>query len=180
MVRCHGDCMDILNRADAHCISKLLLSFPARRDLLFGLCLRFRSAKEILLYDSTTNPLIPKTKLSHLKETIQPFDWHRGKDLYTHLLEEKAWWISWGEEQQKKGRVNYTEDFSLFKPEKITRVELAITPETSKIYGFIEKQFTGNEFLTPNGVANSSSRNTRRRRAFVRNSTFSKQRTTAT
>lgn len=174
---CDRRCTDIVNRADAHRITKLLLSCPGCRDPLYRLYLGFPSAKEILLYDSTTNPLITKTELSHLKQTIQPFDWQRGKDLYTHFLEEKAFWISVGEKNKRKYGKNLFEDAYLFKPEKLTRVELAITPETSKIYGFMEKQFTGNEFLNPNSMANSSSRHTRRRRAVGRKSASSKKRT---
>jgi hypothetical protein len=168
--------MEILNWTDVHRVTKLLLSFPGRRDPLHSLYLRFPFVKEILLYDATTNPLIAKTELSHLKQTIQPFDWHRGKDLYTHFLEEKALWISLGEQNKRTYGKNLFEDAHLFKPEKLTRVELAVTPETSKIYGFMKKQFTANEFLTPNSMANSSSRHTRRRRAVGRKSASSKVR----
>jgi hypothetical protein len=172
--------MEILDWTDVKRVTKLLLSFPGRRDPLHSLYLRFPCVKEILLYDATTNPLIAKTELSHLKQTIQPFDWHKGKDLYTHFLEEKAFWISWGEQNKRKFGENFYKAAHLFTPEKLTRVELAVTPETSKIYGFMKRQFTGNEFLIPNNMANSSSQHTRRRRAVGRKSASSRQRTSVT
>ena len=177
--QCHLRCMNILNQEQARCVQKVLLSCPGLRDPFLLLCWNFRFVKEVLLYDSDTGPSITKAELSHLKQTTQPFDWQRGKDLHTYLLEKKAFWKSWGEQEQKKGRKNCYDEIHCFKPEKLTRVELAITPETSKIYGFMEKQFSGNEFLIPNGMVNSNSRHTRRRRAGSRNSASSRQRASA-
>jgi hypothetical protein len=181
---CERDFMGALNDADRRRIRRVVISCPGLGDPFLTLYWRFRFVKEILLYDPTTSPLITNTELSHLKQTTQQFDWQTEKDLYTHLIEQKARWKMFGEQEQNKGRENYYKEAHLFKPKKLARVELAVTPRNKQKIRFriTEKQFKGNDILTLNSIANANSNplHDRIRQVFRQDSASSGQSTSVT
>ena len=136
-------------------VKRLLVRWPASYGTPFVRLNRyFRGVKEILLFDPSTDPLKLEVQLSHLEKTTRPFNWNEGKALYDVFLEEKdvldeLYHASWNLEdlnispEMKEALIRIKERSpGPLRPEKIARVELAVTPETSKIYGFMEKKWS--------------------------------------
>lgn len=131
-------CFYIFRNPDITKVQKLLFSLPGRFDPFFELYVYFLSAKEVLLFNPNTSSLKQGSKLSDLRETKEPFEWQdREMDLYKMMLEYR-------EESRLKGfddMRSYHHPVVSVPPEKITRVEIAVTPETSRNYGFMKKEF---------------------------------------
>jgi hypothetical protein len=136
-------CQNMVNPRDKHAVERILYLGPADDIPFFDIYLHFRTVKEILIFDSATDPLQPDVQLSHLKETEKPFTWQVGKELYATFLEEmdklNARYIKYidqfDSDLEYTGSLQLTDDRIktqaqiVFHPDKITRVELALPPE---------------------------------------------------
>jgi hypothetical protein len=144
--QCCEDCNEILSYRDSHQVQRLLFPWPYFYQTPFlRIFLRHRRVKEVLIFNPDTLSLKAETQLVHLKETTKPFNWQNGKDLHAMFLEEKDE-INSSRELEMQRDLFFCEVLDkvskhVFYIEKITRVELAITSETSKVYGFMEKEF---------------------------------------
>jgi hypothetical protein len=88
-------------------------------------------------YDSWSDnrALKPQTTLSHLKESRQKFDRQNEEDLM-------AQYTAFKNRRSPGFRICFT-------AERFRRMELDITAETTKIYGFMEERFRGMTFNLP-------------------------------
>jgi hypothetical protein len=90
------------------------------------------SLREIMILGPENRALKPQTTDSHLKESLQKFDWQNEVDLKTQYY------------ASYKGYFPRLRRW--FVAEEVRRVELDITTATSKIYGFMEDRFRGMTF----------------------------------
>jgi hypothetical protein len=91
------------------------------------------SLREIMILGPENRALEPQTALSHLKESSQRFDWQQEDDLMTQYVASYK--------NFRSPRISRS-----FTAQKVRRMELEITAETTKIYGFMEDRFRGMTF----------------------------------
>jgi hypothetical protein len=90
------------------------------------------SLREVMILGPENRALKPQTGLSHLKESSQKFDWQDGEDLMTQYTAYKN--------RRSPGLRG------CFTVKRFRRMELDITPEATKIYGFMGDRFSGMTF----------------------------------
>jgi hypothetical protein len=143
--QCCNDCSGIISYECQHEVQKVLFPWPGQYiDPFHSLFMSYRRIKEVLMFDPDTLSVKPEMQLVHLKETTKPFNWQNGKDLHAMFLEMKGRLNSrreqWPQDEWCFRHFRLVNEH-IFHIEKITRVELAVTPETSKMYGFMEEKF---------------------------------------
>lgn len=148
-------CQELVSRRDARSVKKILLRHSSTDGKPFlMLYLNFRNVKEVLLYDPLTDPVKLETQLDDLRETSKPFSWQSGKALYDTFLDEKGQFDRFHAESLARRTTRLAKYPGLnaefpkepFCPKKITRVEVATTPKTSKVYGFLGEQFKASSY----------------------------------
>jgi hypothetical protein len=149
------DCSTMLSYLHQHRIKRVLLPWSENHRTPFHhVFLRFRRVKELLIFDPNTVPLQQGVQIAHLKESKKFFNWQGGKDLQAAFLAEKdnlnarSDQTNWTALSEHWNALNGV----VFHIEKMARVELAVTPETSRVYGFMKEAFqheTIDFFLPP-------------------------------
>jgi hypothetical protein len=91
------------------------------------------SLREIMILGPENRGLKPQTTLSHLKESWKRFDWQNKEDLTSQYIAVSK-------------RILSPTLRSCFAAKHVRRMELDITAETTKIYGFMEERFRGMTF----------------------------------
>jgi hypothetical protein len=131
------DCTNKVDFEDCHAVKRVLVHWAPRRITpFFSLHLRLRGVKEVLIFDPSTDPLNSDTELAHLQATTKPFNWQEGKSLYDVFLEDKLQLDQFYMDSVRIHQAQAKDPGPLY-PTKIARVELVITPATTKIYGFM-------------------------------------------
>jgi hypothetical protein len=105
-------------------VQNLLIRWNENRSPFFSFASWYPSATEIGILSPSSGDSKAGTSLTQLKESSEVFSWQQGKglmEIYSEDAEESPGWS--------------------FPAKKITCVELAITPQTSKDYGFLEERF---------------------------------------
>lgn len=120
--------------------TRLMIGCPGGIDLnaFIILAISYPAVKElVILKPDFPTGLLPTAPLqySDLASSSHCFDWQRGKSL------KEAYTVA-AEKWKQRG---YPWEHNL---EKLTCMELAITPKTSKLYGFLKYQFEDLEIRT--------------------------------